>query len=346
MVLRDLFNLGKQLRSVIEWENPSDDLVIASWSENFDEIKDASKLIIKPGEGVILLYRGTIQAVHSKEGLYQIETDNIPFITTLKSVLQNFESEHKVGVYFFRTAQLLNQKWGTSTPVKYADPVYQFPVGLRAYGNFSFRFSDPNFFFSSVLGARAQVTVQDIRAVLVPRFIQPLTATFAQAGYAFLEIDKHREQLAAQCTERAKPDFTALGFELLDFRIEGTDFDEETTSRVGTIADTIAEVGAAKAAGLSFAQMQQVKAMRDAAKNESGGAGVGMGIGAGVALGQQMAGILVNTPVTASTTPHEQAAPSQLSAAERLMKLKELRNMELISAEEYAEKRKAILDEI
>jgi membrane protease subunit (stomatin/prohibitin family) len=346
MVLRDLFNLGKQLRSVIEWENPSDDLVIASWSESFDEIKDASKLVIKPGEGVILLYQGAIQAVYTKEGLYQIDSDNIPFITTLKKVLQNFESEHKVGVYFFRTAQLLNQKWGTSTSIKYADPVYQFPVGLRAYGNFSFRLADPNYFFLSVLGARSRVTVQDIRAVLVPRFIQPLTATLAHAGYAYLEIDKHREELAVQCSEKAKSDFATLGFELIDFRIEGTDFDEETTARVATIADTIAETGAAKAAGLTFAQMQQVKAMRDAAKNEGGGAGVGMSIGAGVALGQQMADMFTQPSGAVPTTAQSPAAGPQPSVAERLTTLEDLRRQGLISQEEYTAKRGAILDEI
>ncbi len=36
----------RQLRSVIEWKNPSENILLSQWSENGDEIKNASKLIV------------------------------------------------------------------------------------------------------------------------------------------------------------------------------------------------------------------------------------------------------------------------------------------------------------
>jgi membrane protease subunit (stomatin/prohibitin family) len=42
--------------------------------------------------------------------------------------MQAFESEHKVGIYFFKTTVITDQKWGTKSPIKYIDPSYNFPV--------------------------------------------------------------------------------------------------------------------------------------------------------------------------------------------------------------------------
>lgn len=132
-----------QLRSVIQWDDCQPGELFELWSQNGDEIKNASKLIVNPGQGAIFVYEGKIQAVHLEEGLYDLKTANIPFVTTLSKYMQAFESEHKVGIYFFWRTQFLNQKWGTTSLIKYLDPVYKFPVGLRAFGNFSFQITRP-----------------------------------------------------------------------------------------------------------------------------------------------------------------------------------------------------------
>jgi membrane protease subunit (stomatin/prohibitin family) len=335
-----LFSFSNQLRSVIEWENPQAEAFIQAWSQEYDEIKNASKLILKPGEGVVLLYRGAIQAVHSEPGVYEVSSANIPFITTLMKVMQNFESEHKVGVYFYKTAEMLNQRWGTASPIKYADPVYKFPVGLRAFGNFSCKVNDIRLLFTSVLGTRPLVTFSDIRSAVVPRISQPLTTAFAGAGFSYLEIDKNREQLSTECRTRVDGEFGQLGLTLTDFRIEGTDFDDETQERVSTIANVIADTAAAQAAGLSYVQMQQVQALRDAARNEGGAAGVGVGIGAAAALGQQFGQTMFGSGGALSATP------PAANPADRMAKLDELKKQGLITEEEYKAKRLEILASI
>ena len=49
-------------------------------------------------------------------------------------------------------------------------------------------------------------------------------------------------------------------FILSDFRIEGTVFDDDTMKRINRIADMSAEAQAANAAGVSYAQLQQLQA--------------------------------------------------------------------------------------
>lgn len=335
-----LFNtIKKQLRSVIEWENPSKEEIFHLWSKNGDEIKNASKLIINPGQGAIFVYEGKVQAVHNEEGMYDLTTGNIPFLTTLSRLMQSFESEHKVAIYFFWKTEILNLKWGTISPIKYEDPVYKFPVGLQAFGNYSLKIAQPENFFVNVMGDSEGFTMEQIRTVISDRLIQPLTDCIAEAGYSYAEIDKQRNELAQKSIAVLGTIFSDLGFALTDFRIESTSFDDATNERINTISNITAEAMGAQKAGINYAEYQKLQALRDAAKNEGGMAGAGVGLGAGIGMGQAMTGGFVNTP----QTPVAPAAPS---VEERLTKLKNLFDNQLITEDEYAQKKTNILNEL
>jgi membrane protease subunit (stomatin/prohibitin family) len=332
-------DLKHQLRSVIEWQNPAANALFEQWTDNGDEIKNASTLIVGPGQGCIFVYQGKVQAVFENEGSYNLKTDNIPFWTTITKVMQFFESEYKVGLYFYRKTIILDQKWGTTSMVKYLDPSYKFPVGLRAFGNYSYRIHEAANFFVNVVGGQSTFTTDDLRKVIVARLSQPLTDFLATSHYGYLDIDANREEIAAGVQEKLIGVFAELGFTITDFRIEGTDFDEDTLKRINRIADMTAEAEAAREVGLDYAKVQQLEAMREAARNEGGGAGMGMGLGAGISFGQNLAQAM-NT----STSPAPPSVTATADPMEKLAQLKKMFEAELISAEEYAEKKKAILD--
>ena len=329
--------IRRQLRSVIEWRDPDPDALFYEWSDNGDEIKDASKLIVGPGQGCIFVYEGKVQAVIEEQCLVTLETDNIPFWTTIKNFMQFFESHHKVGIYFFRLATILNQKWGTTATIKYDDPKYKFPVGLKAYGNYSYRIYDGRDFFVNVVGNHGDFLVEDFRKVMSERIIHPLSDFLAESKYSYADIDANRIEIAKGVTAKLNVEFGKLGFVMTDFRIEGTDFDDEALTRINRIADVTAETQAAQAAGVDYVQLQQLEAMREAARNESGAAGAGVGLGAGIGLGQAMAQGLQNIPNAPSAQPAN-------DVASKLEQLKELNSQGLISDQEYADKRQAILD--
>jgi len=326
-----------QLRSVIEWKSPASDMLFQRWTDNGDEIKNASKLIVGPGQGAIFVYEGKPQAVIIEPGMTDLKTANIPFWTTITKFMQAFKSEHKVGIYFFRTAEILNQGWGTPGPVKYIDPQYQFPVGLKGYGNFSFRITDAGSFFINVMGQRDALSVEELRPVIVARLVQPLTDFLAEAKFGYNEIDANRNEIADGVKEKVAPIFATLGFELKDFRVENTDFDDDTRRRVGRVADMQAEAQAAQAVGIDFTRLQQLAALQDAAQNEGGAAGMGVGLGAGVGMGQAMAGMMgaMNVQQPAADDP-----------VARLAKLKQIFDSNLISKEEFDTKKQQILSQI
>ena len=327
--------IKSQLRSVIEWKNPASDSIFEMWTGNGDEIKNASKLIVGPGQGCVFVYEGKVQGVYLEPGIIDIKTANIPFITTITKFMQGFTSEHKVGFYFFKTTQLVDLKWGTLSVVKYEDPKYHFPVGLRAFGNFSVQIKKPEWFFTSVIGAHELFTASELRELMSSRILQPMTNTFATSAYTYTEIDAHRSEFALSLTKSLNEEFEKLGFSLVDFRIEGTSFDDDTMKRINRIADMSAEAQAAGAAGVSYAQLQQLQALRDAAKN-TGSTGMLMGMGIAGGMGQQLAGI---GSFAAASSPTEDPAI-------RIKKLQDLMTQGLITKEEFDAKKKQILEKI
>ena len=329
----------RQLRSVIQWETPATDVLFQQWRGNGDELKNASKLIVGPGQGCIFVYEGKIKAVLDKEGLLNLKTDNIPFWTTVVKFMQFFESEHKAQLYFYRTTKILDQKWGTNSAIKYDDPKYKFPVGLLAYGNYSYRIADPKAFFVNVVGAEHDFFIDDFRQIMSGRLLQPLADFLAESRYSYAEIDANREEVAVAMDGKLQHEFQKLGFDITDFRIEGTDFDEATLTRINRIADLTAEALAAEAVGLDYARIQQLEAMREAARNEGGGAGLGMGLGAGMGMGQTMAQTMGSN--FGSTKAKESVADDPM---QKLTHLKKMFQAELITKDEYSAKKKEILD--
>jgi len=334
-----LDGIKRQLRSVIEWNNPQEDVLLSQWTENGDEIKNASKLIVGPGQGCIFVYEGKVQSIIEEECLIDLKTDNVPFWTTTKKFMQFFTSEHKVGIYFYKKNKILDQKWGTTSAIKYDDPKYKFPVGLKAYGNYSYRIYDPKDFFVNVVGSHTEFYTADFRDVMSARIIHPISDYLAESKYSYAEIDANREEIAQGISIKLSMAFRKLGFDITDFRIEGTDFDEDTLKRINRIADLTAEAHAAKAVGLDYAKVQHLEAMREAARNEGGGAGIGMGMGAGIGLGQSMSQAMTEN---VSTQP-------QIKVDDSMAKLAQLKKMfvaELITEQEYSAKKQDILNQM
>lgn len=321
----------RQLRSVVEWDSPGADELFYRWSENGDEIKNASKLIVGPGQGCIFVYEGQVVGVMEEEGMVDLDTANIPFWTTITKFMQAFESEHKVGLFFFKKTRILDQKWGTRSPIKYDDPKYRFPVSLMAFGNYSFKIEDAKAFFVNVLGRQEYYRISDFREMMSSRISQPIADFLATSQHSYAHIDAQRDEISDELGKKLGADFLKLGFSLTDFRIEGTDFDEDTLARINRIADITASTHGAEIAGVSYAELQRLEAMKDAANNQVGAAGMMMGMGvAGGLAGETM----------------KQEMPAAKNLKERLLQLKELFEADLISEEEYNAKKRSVLEEL
>ncbi|MCH5718478.1 SPFH domain-containing protein [Niabella hibiscisoli] len=321
--------LRRQLSQVIEWNSQQPDVLVYQFPSTDDEIKNASKLLVGPGQGAVLVYEGKVTDHIDQQGIYNLETDNHPFVTTLLKLRTAFESEHKLKIWFYRTAEIVNQNWGTATPVKYMDPVYKIPVELGANGSFAFRIQNALHLFNNVVGSQSQYLVQDARQLLQNRFPQAMAAVLAQSGWSYQHIDAQLPVLSESIRQQLLGELQALGFELTDFKVNGTVFDDATKERIDKVANITAEAMAAAEGGLTYVEMEKLKALRDAARNEGGLAGAGLQLGVGMELGKAFD----------SAKTQQLDAPAE-DVVTKLQQLKLLLTEGIITQEEFDTKKK------
>ena len=336
-----IFSFGSQKRDVIRWENPNPDLLAWKWEHEFDEIKNNSSLIIDPGLAAIFIKNWKIEAVETKSWKWSLETENTPFITSLKNILSGFESHEKASVFFLKIHEITNQKWGTPNSVTYIDPTYDFPVELRAFGNFSFKIIDLENFWTNYLWNRNQVLVDDIRMLITDRIVWNIASIFASKKISYNEIDSKTLEIAETLRDATKTDFEKLWLELVDFRIEDINFTDKTQNFIDKITDKKADVWAINASAnissdamKNYKEIENLWIMRDAANN-SWTWWDAMWAGIWMAMWMKM------------TENMQNLAKNEESDFEaKLERLKNLLDKWLISKEDYEAKKKDILNEM
>ena len=92
-----------QLASVVEWEEYRDDVIFWKWSNG--ELKKSSRLILRMGQDAVFLYNGRIEGIFTEEGNYEIESQIIPFLSTLKGFKFGFNSGLRAEVLFVNTKE-------------------------------------------------------------------------------------------------------------------------------------------------------------------------------------------------------------------------------------------------
>ena len=339
MGLKNFFK--KQLSSVIEWSNQPSDILFYKYQSETDEIKNASKLIIAPGQGCIVVYEGKVEAVLIEQGTFNLSTDNHPFVTTLRKIRQAFESEHKMNIYFYRQSESVNQKWGTATPIKYMDPKYNIPIELGVYGNYSTKITEPQKLFTEIVGSKNIFTASDLRSILMSRISSDLKSYFAKEKLSYQDIDSHLGEMSQTLQTDLSSIYTSLGLGITDFKVEGTSFNEETLDRINKIADMTSEAMAAAQVDLNYTELEKLKALRDAAKNEGGLAGAGLQVGAGLEVAKSIFSDKKDKTTKGSTQTEVSNDP-----VEQLRKLKLLLDDSIITQEDFDQKKKEILSKL
>jgi membrane protease subunit (stomatin/prohibitin family) len=320
--------LRQHLRSIIELPSASPDFLFTLWSDNEEEIKNASTLILGPGQGCAFVYEGSIRAIYSRRGMVTLATAALPFWTIVSKFMQFFQNEHNVGIYFFRTLPTMNQKWTPSSPIRYEDPVYGFPVGLRISGNFSIHLIDPRGFFTSLVAGRPALRTEDLRKIIADKLVQPLNDSMAQARISFAQIDAKREEIAWRLISKMQPEFRKQGFILEDFRIDNAEFDEETQSRIKRIAGMTGVAPTANQTGL----FKGARTMEPPSETALCGGSTGAGTG-----------IDIDRIVSAASQTQVVAIDASDSIKLKLVELKDLFDSKLITDGEYATKRQMLL---
>ena len=178
--------LTSQFIDVIEWKDSSDNTMVYRYDRNGKEIMMGAQLTVRESQVAIMVNEGKLADVF-QPGRYELQTQNMPILTALKSWKFGFNSPFKAEVYFINTKQFLDQKWGTSNPVMMRDAEFGM-VRLRAHGIYSFRVSDPSAFLKEVFGTTALMTVDGVTGQIKRTLVSGLSDAIAQSKIPALDL--------------------------------------------------------------------------------------------------------------------------------------------------------------
>lgn len=272
----------KQLLSVIEWKDSSNDILVYRYPlADREEIMNSSTLVVRESQVALFMHKGEIADVFGP-GTYKLATENIPFLTKMLSLSTAGNSRIKAEVYFINTKRFLGLKWGTQNPIMMRDVDFG-NIRLRGFGTFAIKVDDPALFMKECFGTNEIYRVEDITTQYKSSLVQLLTDVIAESKLSALDLAAKYKELGKMVEQSAKEEFAPLGLKVSNFVIENLSLPEEVEkmlderTKMGVIGDRMG----------TYTQYKAANAMGDVAKNPSGGglAGLGVGLGAGVNMG-------------------------------------------------------------
>ena len=274
--------IGSQFIEIIQWLDETNDTLVYRFPVYNQEIKMGAQLTVRENQVALFVNEGKAADLFGP-GRYELSTQNIPILTTLRGWKYGFQSPFKAEVYFFNTRLFTDLKWGTANPVMMRDAEFGM-IRLRAFGTWAMKIADPQTFFQTVVGTQGLTTTDEITGQLRSIVLSKLSDAIAEAKIPALDLAAKYDELSAVGKEVIGAEFATFGLELARFFVENISLPEEVEAaidqrtKLGVLGDRMAQ----------YTQMQAAEAIKVAAASEGGLAGAGVGLGAGVGMGQMM----------------------------------------------------------
>jgi membrane protease subunit (stomatin/prohibitin family) len=283
---------------VIHWTDDTRDTMVWRFEREGHEIKYGAKLTVREGQAAVLVHEGQLADVFAP-GLYMLETNNMPIMTTLQYWDHGFQSPFKSEIYYINTTRFTDLKWGTKNPIICRDPEFG-PVRLRAYGTYEIKVSDPAKFMSEVVGTDGEFTMDEISFQIRNIITSQFSVAIASSGIPVLDMAANTLELGKVLATKIVPSLAEYGLTIPNLYIENISL----PPNVEEVLDKRTSMGIAGNLD-QFLKYSAAEAMTNAANNPAGGGmAAGMGAGMGMAMAQQM------NPGPWGAHPAPQAAPA------------------------------------
>ena len=209
---------GGQFVDVIDWTDDSNDTMVYRFERQGNEIKYGAKLTVRESQIAVFVNEGVIADI-MMPGLYELETQNMPILTSLKHWDHGFSSPFKAEVYFVNTKRFTNLKWGTKNPIMVRDPEFAM-VRLRAFGTYEIRVKSADVFLKEIVGTDGHFTTDEVEDQLTNLILSKFATVLGKSTTPVLDLAGNYEMFGDFITEKISPYFTEYGIELTKMLIE------------------------------------------------------------------------------------------------------------------------------
>ena len=289
---------------VVEYPSEMADELVHRFPETgIADLRFGSQVIVRESQAAVIFRDGRALDVLGP-GRHTITTANVPLLTNLLGKLFGDRTPFTAEIYFVSMREFADRKWGTPQPIIVRNTGVGLGIALlQGFGTYSFQVSDPQQFVTQIVGQLGAYRTSDIenrlRTMLLSRLQDLLGETTSQKNV--LDLIGLTDELGAGVRAKAQDDFLAIGLLLKSFYIGNLKPSDKS-------AKELREMGMLDMQ--TYTQLQAADAMRDAAQNPSGGAGLTAGIGAGMGIGNVLSGSLAGM-----TQGQSQTQPSSPAAA-------------------------------
>jgi excisionase family DNA binding protein len=261
------------------------------------DLRIGSQVIVRESQNVVFFRDGRALDVLGP-GRHTITTANIPYVIDFIGKAFGDRTPFTAEVYYVSMKDFADRKWGTPQPIIVRNTGVGLGIALlQGFGTYSFKVSDPQQFVTQIVGAQGYYRTSDIenrlRTMLLSRLQDLLGETTASKNV--LDLIGLTDELSAGVRAKSQDDFKAIGLQLQSFYIGNLKPSEKSAQELRAMGMLDMQ---------TYTQLQAADAMRDAAQNPSGGAGLTAGIGAGMGLGNA-----ISSAMNSATQGGQSAAP-------------------------------------
>lgn len=259
-----------------------------------DVITDGSKVDVADGQFMAIVENGLVVDFCAEPGQYIYKTGTQPsllsggftgLIDSFKEVGKRFvaggQPTTSQYVYYFNTKELMGNKWGIGG-VPFRDSEFDFTMKISAYGEYSYRITDPLMFYKNVCGNFASEYTRDLidsqlKAELQAA-MQPALGRIALKKIAYDQLPLFTKDIRDELNTELTAEWGAKrGLSVSSFAVAQVAPDEESAKKIAVFQESrVYTDGRMMGARLGTAT---ANAMESAAANENGAVNAFMGVG-------------------------------------------------------------------
>jgi membrane protease subunit (stomatin/prohibitin family) len=286
-----------QWLDLIKCDNMDMETLMVKQTTKSGQISKGSRILVAPGQVAVIYDSGSVLDATAEEGVYTFDQSSSPsffggqFGPVFKEMWQRFTyggtPAKEQAVFFFNIKEILDNKFGTATPIPFQDWSHAIPnqmtgslspmgVNVRCYGKYTFRLDDVAVFMRNHAGTGSVVKKKDITEQMRSEVIAAFQNVLNEMGNSnhrvpVLELPSYTDEMKKVMDERVFDEpIRARGVRLVSFTVESVSLDDASQQKIDRYEYS------------SNSMMQQGKiidVMGTAAGNEGGAAGAFMGLG-------------------------------------------------------------------
>ena len=222
--MNNMVFFGNQFADVVEWDEFRDDMIFYKWANK--EVKKGSRLIIRPGQDAIFMNNGKIEGIFEEDGEYDIESEIVPFLSTLKGFRFGFNSGMRVEVLFVNTKEFV-VRWGTQNPINIPAPGLPGGMPIRANGTFQFKVNDYINLIDKIAGVRTSYTVDDVKIRITAVLDQLLMKWIPKEGKDMFNLQANAHDISKGIQDDLDMQVMDDGMKITGFQIMSFNYPKE-----------------------------------------------------------------------------------------------------------------------